>query len=328
MNKRKLGKSLEVSDIGFGCMGLSHAYGAATERNEAVKLIREAAETGYTFFDTAECYLGSYVDGTTANNEEIVGEALKPVRDKVVIATKFGVTHGGDSLIMDSNPKTIRKSVEGSLKRLGIDVIDLYYQHRIDEKVSPEEVAGTMQELIKEGKILHWGISETGEDYLRRADTVCKVTAIQNRYSMMARWHENLFPVCEELNIGYVAFSPLANGFLSDAFTKGSKFAEGDFRNFMPQYSDEAYEANRDLLAMIRNIAEEKKVTPTQISLAWMLCKKPWIVPIPGTRKKERMIENAGAAEIILTEKEVAEIDSLLDSIGMLEVFGGHAAKK
>ena len=327
MNKRKLGKNLEVSDIGFGCMGLSHAYGAATERNEAVRLIREAAETGYTFFDTAECYLGSYADGTPANNEEIVGEALKPVRDKVVIATKFGVTHGGDSLIMDSNPKTIRKSVEGSLKRLGVDVIDLYYQHRIDEKVSPEEVAGTMQELIKEGKILHWGISETSEDYLRRADTVCKVTAIQNRYSMMARWHENLFPVCEELNIGYVAFSPLANGFLSDTFAKGSKFAEGDFRNFMPQYSDKAYEANRELLTMIRNIAEEKNVTPTQISLAWMLCKKPWIVPIPGTRKKERMIENAGAAEIILTEKEVAEIDSLLDSIGMSEVFGGHSAK-
>ena len=267
-------------------------------------------------------------DGTPANNEEIVGEALKPVRDKVVIATKFGVTHGGDSLIMDSNPKTIRKSIEGSLKRLGVDVIDLYYQHRMDEKIPPEEVAGTMQELIKEGKILHWGISEANEDYLRKADAVCKVTAIQNRYSMMARWHENLFPVCEELNIGYVGFSPLANGFLSDAFTKGSKFAEGDFRNFMPQYSDEAYEANRELLTMIRNIAEEKNVTPTQISLAWMLCKKPWIVPIPGTRKKERMIENAGAAEIILTEKEVAEIDSLLDSIGMSEVFGRHAAKK
>ncbi len=213
MNKRKLGKSLEVSDIGFGCMGLSHAYGAATERKEAVRLIREAVETGYTFFDTAECYLGVYADGTSANNEEIVGEALKPVRDKVVIATKFGVTHGGDSLIMDSNPKTIRKSIEGSLKRLGIDVIDLYYQHRIDEKIPPEEVAGTMQELIKEGKILHWGISEANEDYLRKADAVCKVTAIQNRYSMMARWHENLFPVCEELNIGYVAFSPLKTVF-------------------------------------------------------------------------------------------------------------------
>ncbi len=328
MKKRILGKSLEVSDIGFGCMGLTHAYGAAIERKEAVRLIREAVETGYIFFDTAECYLGFYADGTPANNEEIVGEALKPVRDSVVIATKFGVTHGGDSLTMDSNPETIRKSVEGSLKRLGVDAIDLYYQHRIDEKVSPEEVAGTMQELIKEGKILHWGISEANEDYLRRADAVCKVTAIQNRYSMMARWHENLFPVCEELNIGYVAFSPMANGILSDAFAKGSRFDEGDFRNFMPQYSDEAYEANRGLLAMLRNIAEEKNATPAQVSLAWMLCKKPWIVPIPGTRKKERMIENARSSEIILTEKEVSEIDSLLGSIGMSEVFGGHSAKK
>ena len=328
MKKRILGKSLEVSDIGFGCMGLTHAYGAATERNEAVRLIREAVEAGYTFFDTAECYLGSYADGTPANNEEIVGEALKPVRDKVVIATKFGVTHGGDSLMMDSDPATIRKSVEGSLKRLGVDTIDLYYQHRIDEKVLPEEVAGTMQELIKEGKILHWGISEANEDYLRRADAVCKVTAIQNRYSMMARWHENIFPVCEELNIGYVAFSPMANGILSDAFSKGSKFDKGDFRNFMPQYSDEAYEANRELLTMIRGIAEEKNATPAQVSLAWMLCKKPWIVPIPGTRKKERMIENARSAEIILTEKEVSDIDSLLDSIGMSEVFGGHSASK
>ena len=328
MKKRILGNGLEVSDIGFGCMGLTHAYGAAIERKEAVRLIREAVEMGYTFFDTAECYLGFYADGTPANNEDVVGEALKPVRDKVVVATKFGVTHGGENLIMDSNPKTIRKSVEGSLKRLGFDAIDLYYQHRIDEKIPPEEVAGTMQELIKEGKILHWGISETDEEYLRRADAVCKVTAIQNRYSMMARWHEDLFPVCEELNIGYVAFSPMANGFLTDAFAKGSKFDKGDFRNFMPQYSDGAYEANRELLTMLRNIAEEKNATPAQVSLAWMLCKKPWIVPIPGTRKKERMIENAGAAEIVLAEKEVAEIDALLDNIGMSEVFGGHPAKK
>ena len=216
----------------------------------------------------------------------------------MVIATKFGVTHGGDSLMMDSDPATIRKSVEGSLKRLGVDTIDLYYQHRIDEKVLPEEVAGTMQELIKEGKILHWGISEANEDYLRRADAVCKVTAI------------------------------MANGILSDAFAKGSRFDEGDFRNSMPQYSDEAYEANRELLTMLRNIAEEKNATPAQVSLAWMLCKKPWIVPIPGTRKKERMIENARSAEIILTEKEVSEIDSLLGSIGMSEVFGGHSAGK
>ncbi len=324
MKKKILGTDLEVSAVGFGCMGLSHAYGPAVEKKEAVRLIRDAAEAGYTYFDTAECYTGSFADGSPSNNEEVVGEALRPIRDQVIIASKFGVTHGGDHLILDSSPDRIRSSVEGSLKRLGIETIDLYYQHRIDPKVSPEEVADTMKDLMREGKIRYWGISEADEQYLRRANAVCKVTAIQNRYSMMARWYENLFAVCEQLKVGYVAFSPLANGFLTDAFAKGSTFAEGDFRNFMPQYTDEGQEENRELLELVRTLAKEKNATPAQISLAWMICKKPWIVPIPGTRKQQRMLENAGAAEITLTMEEINRIDSLLDHVKMSDVFGGH----
>ena len=323
MKKRKLGE-LEVSSVGFGCMGLTHAYGAAVPIKEAVQQIRDAFEAGYTYFDTAECYLGTFADGSPANNELVVGEALRPVRDKVVIATKFGVQHEGDHLLMDSSPETIRRSVDGSLKRLGIDCIDLYYQHRIDPKVEPETVAEVMNELIKAGKIRHWGISEADEDYLRRANAVCKVTAIQNRYSMMARWHENLFPVCEELNVGYVAFSPLANGILSDAFKKGDTFAEGDFRNSMPQYTDKGHEESTALLHYLRELAEQKNATPAQISLAWMLCKKPFICPIPGTRKIERMQENAGAADIVLTLEEVQAIDKKLENMEMSDVFGGH----
>lgn len=323
MRKRKLGE-LEVSSVGFGCMGLSHAYGNAVPVKEAVQRIRDAFDAGYTYFDTAECYLGTFADGSPANNELVVGEALRSVRDQVVIATKFGVQHGGDHLLMDSSPDTIRKSVDGSLKRLGIDCIDLYYQHRIDPKVEPETVAEVMSELMKAGKIRYWGISETDESYLRRANTVCKVTAIQNRYSMMARWHENLFPVCEELNVGYVAFSPLANGILSDAFRKGDTFDEGDFRNFMPQYTDKGHEESMALLHYLRELAEQKNATPAQISLAWMICKKPFIMPIPGTRKKERMQENASAADVILTSEEVQTIDRKLENMKMSDVFGGH----
>lgn len=323
MNTRHIGE-LAVSSVGFGCMGLSHAYGPAVPKKEAIQIIRDAVEAGYTYFDTAECYLGNFADGSPANNEIIVGEALKPYRDKVVIATKFGVTHGGDRLIMDSSPETIRKSVDGSLKRLGIDCIDLYYQHRLDPKIEPETVAEVMSELMKAGKIRYWGISETDESYLRRANAVCKVTAIQNRYSMMARWYEDLFPVCEELNIGYVAFSPLANGFLTDAFKKGEQFAEGDFRNFMPQYTDKGYADSVELLSYLRDLAEQKKATPAQISLAWMICKKPYIMPIPGTRKKDRLIENAKAADIMLTAGEIKNIDERLDKIKMPNVFGGH----
>jgi aryl-alcohol dehydrogenase-like predicted oxidoreductase len=327
MDTRVLGKDLAVSAVGFGCMGISHAFGAPIEKNEAIRLIRSALDMGYTFFDTAECYTGLYPDGTVSNNEELVGEALKPIRDKVVIATKFGVRleHGTTGRpISDSRPQIIRASVEGSLKRLQIERIDLYYQHRIDQNISAEEVAGIMADLIKEGKIRHWGISEANEDYLRRAHAVCPVTAIQNRYSMMARWHEALFPVLEELNIGYVAFSPMANGFLTGKYDQNSAFEAGtDYRAMMPQFSADGVEKNKRLLELLQGIAEKKNVTSAQISLAWMLCKKSWIVPIPGSRNPERMKENAGSAGIRLTAAEVAELDDALERIPMSDVFGG-----
>lgn len=329
MNTRTLGKDLIVSAVSLGCMGMTHASGSPADPKEMTKLLHEAVDIGYKYFDTAECYTGINADGTTAYNEELVGTALKPYRHDVVIATKCGVQHSPNGLVMDSRPETIRKSVEGSLKRLDTDYIDLYYQHRIDPKVPAEEVAGVMSELIQEGKILHWGISETDEDYLRKAHAVCPVTAIQNRYSMMARWHENIFPVLEELQIGYVAFSPLANGVLSDRYNKDSKFEAGtDYRSFMPQFKPEAYEANRELFELIRGMAEEKAATPAQISLAWMLCKKPYIVPIPGTRKLERLKENAGAADILLTVQEVNAIDKRLNRMAMSQVFGGSPAVK
>ncbi len=329
MNTRILGKDLKVSAVSLGCMGMTHASGAPADPKEMTKLLHQAVDIGYLYFDTAECYTGINQDGTTAYNEELVGPALKPYRHDVVIATKCGVHHSPDGLVMDSRPETIRKSVEGSLKRLDTDYIDLYYQHRIDPKVPAEEVAGIMAELIEEGKILHWGISETDESYLRKAHAICPVTAVQNRYSMMARWHESMFPVLEELQVGYVAFSPLANGVLSDRYNKDSRFETGtDYRSFMPQFKPEAYEANRELFELIRTLAEEKAATPAQISLAWMLCKKPYIVPIPGTRKLERLRENAGAADISLTAQEVSRIDERLDQMPMSQVFGGSRAAK
>ena len=255
--------------------------------------------------------------------------SVEAYRDKVVIATKFGVQHSPNGLLTDSRPETIRKSLEGSLKRLGTDHIDLYYQHRIDPDVEPETVAEVMAELIKEGKITHWGISETDAEYLRRANAVCPVTCIQNRYSMMYRDYDVLFPVLEELNIGYVAFSPLANGILSDRYSKNDSFTEkGDYRSFMPQFRPEAFDENQQLFELIRSLAEEKNATPAQISLAWMICKKPYIVPIPGTRKIDRLKENAAAADIILTADEVAAIEKKLDSIKMSQVFGGSKIRK
>jgi aryl-alcohol dehydrogenase-like predicted oxidoreductase len=327
VEKRILGKDLSVSAVGLGCMGFSHAYGAPTEKSEAVRLIRQAVEMGYTFFDTAECYVGRYTDGTASNNEELVGEALKPCRDRVIIGTKFGVRLEPDRIgppIPDSRPAVIRDSVEGSLKRLQVERIDLYYQHMIDPNIPAEEVAGVMADLIKEGKISHWGVSEANEAYIRRAHAVCPVTAIQNRYSMMARHYESLFPVLEELNIDYVAFSPMANGFLTGKYGRNSIFdANTDYRSIMPQYSAEGVEQNQKLLEMLQNTAEKKNATPAQISLAWMLCKTPRIVPIPGSRNAARMKENAGAAEIKLTKEEVAELDKTLDRIPMSAVFGG-----
>lgn len=325
MKQRLLGNSdMQVSAIGLGCMGITHASGLPMGKQDGIEVIRKAYDMGYTFFDTAECYTAIYPDGSTAYNEEVVGEALRTVRDKVVIATKYGVRHGGDHLLLDSRPATIRSSVEGSLSRLGTDYIDLYYQHRIDPNVAPEEVAETMAELIKEGKIRHWGISEVNEDYLRRAHAVCPVTAVQNRYSMMARWHEELFPVLKELGVAFVAFSPLANGFLSGKYGENTSFEQGvDFRSNMPQYTKEGFDRSRKLLDLLNELAKRKDATPAQISLAWMLCRKPFIIPIPGSRKTERLQENLRASEIVLTVEEISMIDSLLDKTDFL-VFGGH----
>ncbi len=328
MKKRILGKDLEVSAVGLGCMGFTHAYGLPADKEISRRAIAEAVDFGYTFFDTAECYVEKNAAGELERNEDLVGEALKPYRDRVKLASKFGVTITDKGLVTDSRPETIRKAIDGSLKRLKTDHLDLYYQHRIDENTPAEEVAGVMSDLIKEGKILYWGISETNEEYLRKAHAVCPVTCIQNRLSMMARWHENLFPVLEELNIGYVAFSPLANGFLTDSFKKGEHFSEGDYRNHMPQYTDEGYDANQELLSFIRTLAKEHEATPAQISLAWMLCKKPYIVPIPGSRKIERIKENVDAADIALTPEQVAEIDKRLDAMEMSGVFGGSNIRR
>lgn len=327
VKKRVLGKSgIEVSPLGLGCMGLTHASGDAMDTPAAARVIREAFEMGYTFFDTAESYVGENAAGETLYNEDAVGEALRPVRDQVVIATKFGVHHNPDkTLSVDSRPETIRRAIDGSLSRLGIDYIDLYYQHRIDLNVEPEEVAGVMAELMQAGKIRAWGISEVDEDYLRRADAVCPVAAVQNRYSVLARWHEPLFPVLEELNVALVAFSPMANGFLTGSYSPKTKF-EGaqDYRDGMPQYTPEGYEKDRAVLGLLGDLAREKNATMAQISLAWMLCKKPWIIPIPGSRKPERLRENLEAAQVSLTAEEVARIDAALDGMD-LAVFGGHA---
>lgn len=267
--------------------------------------------------------------GEGSNNEEIVGGALAPFRGKVQIATKFGVKHIGTSLVCDSRAETIRASVEGSLRRLNVERIDLYYQHRIDPKIPAEEVASVMAQLIKEGKIAHWGISEANEEYLRKAHAVCPVTAVQNRYSMMFREYEALFPVLEELNVGFVAFSPLANGFLSAQYTSETKFdSSADYRGAMPQFQKDAYKQNEELTELLKKTAAEKHAATAQIALAWMLGKKPYIVPIPGTTKLARMKENALAAEIQLTEKEIQNLDAALGSMKMSDVFGGHTCRE
>lgn len=332
MNKRVLGMGFEVSTVGLGCMGFSHAYGAPTDRKEAVSTLQNAYEMGYTLFDTAEVY-GTPED--PHQNEEFVGEALKYVRGQVQIVSKFGIHFDMGSsqvnhpLVPDSGPEIIRASVEGSLKRLQTDYIDLYFQHRIDPAVAPEEVAGVMSELIQEGKILHWGISEANEEYLRKAHAVCPVTAVENRYSMMARQYEELFPTLEKLGIGLLAFSPMANGFLSGKYPKGTLFDKKyDYRSNMPQFTDEAVEKNKGLIRLLEDVAKNAGATPAQISLAWMLCKKPWIVPIPGSRKLERLQENAGAADIRLSADEVRALDDALDRIEMSEVFGGSRIVK
>lgn len=331
MKTRTLGKNLEVSAIGLGCMGMSHAYGPAADRKEMTELLSQAVDMGYTFFDTAEVY------GTQENphdNEELLGEALKPYRNRIVLASKCGIRFDETStavnkpLIPDGRPETIKASIDGSLRRLQTDHLDLYYIHRIDRKVPIEETAGAMKELMEAGKITNWGISEADEDTLRRANVVCPVAAVQNRYSMMYRDYEALFPVLEELNIGFVAFSPLANGLLTARYNKDSKFEQGtDYRSAMPQFTAEAFDENEELLRYLIETAEQKNATPAQISLAWMMAKKPWIVPIPGTRKEGRLIENAQAAYVELTDDEVTVIDRMLETMPMSNVFGGSKIK-
>ena len=313
MKKRKLGNSgLEVSAIGFGCMGMSQSYPPFPEKGEAISLLRSAVELGVTFFDTAEVY-GPYT------NEELVGEALEPYRDKVVIATKFGYhIQNGKSAGLDSRPETIRKAVEGSLKRLRTDHIDLLYQHRVDPNVPIEEVAETVGQLMKEGKVLYWGLSEAGAQTVRRANAVLPLAAVQSEYSMWYRKpEEGLFPALEELGVGFVAFSPLGKGFLTGRFNKDTRFDSTDFRSSIPRFKPENLEVNQALLELIKDIAAKKNATPAQIALAWVLAQKPWIVPIPGTKKLERLKENLGAQDIEFSAQELAEINEALSKINI-----------
>jgi len=305
MEKRKLGNGgLEVSAIGLGCMGMSQGYTPLPERSEMIKLIRTAYEKGETFFDTAEVY-GPFI------NEELVGEAVEPFRKEIVIATKFGWNAiNNKPSEVNSRPDHIRKVVEQSLKRLKTDYIDLYYQHRVDKNVPIEDVAGVVGELIKEGKVKHWGLSEAGVENIRKAHAVTPVAAIQSEYSIWLRGLEDkIIPVLEELNIGLVPFSPLGKGFLTGKIESISKLDENDFRRTQPRFQQEAIEANMAIVELLKQIAEQKNATPAQIALAWLLAKKPWIVPIPGTTKLYRFEENMAAANINLTTEEVANID-------------------
>ena len=308
-------------------MGMHHAYGAPRDEKEMEKLIHKAVDLGITFFDTAELYEAK---GQPHGNELLVGRALAPYRGKVKIATKFGLaSNENHELLADSRPETVRKSVEGSLQRLGVDCLDLYYQHRVDPKIPVEEVALTMAELIKEGKIAHWGMCEANAEQIRKAHAVCPLTAVQNRYSMMTRgWEETVFPVCEELGIGYVAFSPLANGFLSGAYTRESKFdKETDFRSFLPQFQPENMDAHQKLLDMIEEFAYKKDATKAQVSLAWVLAQRPFIVPIFGTTREERLLENTASVQISFTAEELAQLNEALSHIEIKGVYMGAKTK-
>ncbi len=311
MIKRKLGNSgLEVSAIGLGCMGMSHAYGPASNKKDMINLIHSAVERGVTLFDTAEIY-GPFT------NEELVGKALAPYRDKVVIATKFGFNiKDGKEAGLDSHPEHIKQAVEGSLRRLKIETIDLLYQHRVDPNVPIEEVAGAVKELIHEGKVKHWGLSEAGVQTIRRAHKVLPLTAVQSEYSMWwRRPEEEVLPTLEELGIGFVPFSPLGKGFLTGQFDKHSKFESNDFRHIVPRFTPENLDANQVVVDLIKKVATEKNATPAQLALAWLLAQKPWIVPIPGTRKLDRLEENLGAINIELTPGELRDINSALSKI-------------
>jgi aryl-alcohol dehydrogenase-like predicted oxidoreductase len=322
MHTRTLGRGLKVSAIGLGCMGMSWSYGPAGDKQEMIALIRAAVERGVTFFDTAEVY-GPLV------NEELVGEALAPVRDQVVIATKFGWKPAREGEIrwsqLDSRPEHIRTVVEGSLRRLRVDAIDLYYQHRVDPLVPIEDVAGAVKELIQAGKVKHFGLSEPGIGTLRRAHAVQPVTAVQNEYSLW--WHrpeEAILPACEELGIGLVPYSPLGKGFLTGKITGDTKLDSSDFRNTIPRFSPEARRANQALVDLLARIGRKKGATPAQIALAWLLAQKPWIVPIPGTTKLHRLEENIGAASVDLTPDDLREID---EAASRIEVRGARYAE-
>lgn len=313
MEKRKLGKSgLEVSAIGLGCMGLSFGFGPAVEKQQGISLIRAAFERGVTFFDTAEAY-GPFA------NEELVGEALAPCRDDVVIATKFGFKFDPNTrkqIGVDSRPEHIREVAEASLKRLKTDAIDLLYQHRVDPSVPIEDVAGTVKELIQEGKVKHFGLSEAGVQTIRRAHAVQPVTALQSEYSLWWREpEEEIFPVLEELGIGFVPFSPLGKGFLTGKISANTQFDKNDFRNIVPRFTAENRRANQAVVDLVSKVAERKKATPAQIALAWVVAQKPWLAPIPGTTKLHRLEENLGAAEVELTPEDLRQIDSAVEKI-------------
>lgn len=316
MQKRKLGNSgLEVSALGMGCMGLSFGYGPAADKSEAIKLLWAAYESGVNFFDTAEVY-GPYT------NEELLGEALAPFRNNVVIATKFGFKDALTASGMDSRPETIKAVVEASLKRLKTDRIDLLYQHRVDPNVPIADVAGAVKELIQQGKVKHFGLSEAGVDTIRQAHAIQPVTALQSEYSLFWREPEiEILPTLEELGIGFVPFSPLGKGFLTGAIDENTKFDKSDFRNIVPRFSEENRKSNQSLVSVIRNIAVEKNATPAQIALAWLLAQKPWIVPIPGTTKLHRLQENIGAAQISLSPADLNKIHS---NVSRIEVQGAR----
>ena len=311
MQKRKI-RDLEVSAIGLGCMGMSSGYGEKKDKKDMINLIHEAVDLGINFFDTAEVY-GPF------ENEEILGEALKDYKDKVVIATKFGLEAGAKILTPNSKPEAIKKSIEGSLKRLKLEAIDLYYLHRVDPNTPIEEVALTIKDLMKEGKVKHWGLSEAGTETIKKAHNVCSLTAIQSEYSMMWRFPEkDIIPLLEELNIGFVPFAPLGKGFLTGSVAKDTEFKDGDFRKVIPRFSKENMTANYDLVNLIGKIAEDKNVKSSQIALAWVLAQKSFIVPIPGTTKSERLKDNSKAADIKLTDNEIADINYAISKMNII----------
>lgn len=313
MQKRKLGQGLEVSAIGFGCMGLNFGYGTVVKKEDGVALIRKAFDEGVTFFDTAEVY-GPFT------NEELVGEALRPIREKVVIATKFGFNiEGGKQTGFNSRPEHIKKVADESLKRLGTNVIDLFYQHRVDPNVPIEDVAGAVKDLIAAGKVKHFGLSEPGAQTVRRAHAVQPITALQNEYSLWTRGPESngILKACEELGIGLVAYSPLGKGFLTGAMNKNTKLTENDFRRSLPRFTPDAMQANQALVDLLKGIAEQKKATPAQVALAWLLAQKPWIVPIPGTTKAERLQENNAAAGIQMSAGELSNLEAAAAKINI-----------